>query len=375
MNASSIATFIFGAAATWLLFFKLPVIGRGRKEQPSSNKNVVYLSVSVIIPARNEEHNLPNILGDLMRQSYPIHEIICVDDGSTDGTALVIERFAEKGIKKVRRIGVENPGKGWKGKTWACQSGAAAADGELLLFVDADVRMSDGGVEALVERYLETGRNLSVQPYHAMKKFYEYLSLFFNLIQTCATGLSVAGIKRTEGFYGPVLLIERRVFKKHGGYEKVRNKVIEDFDLGKYLASKGVLIDLYLGGREVRFRMYPLSAGDLIEGWSKNFASGSFSMRPWLMIAIVWWIGFLNIVPYYSITAVLSGNNTLIVPFVAIYCLVAAMLYRTASRLGSYPFLVCLFYPFYLLVFQLVYVRSIIKTYIFRNTTWKGRKL
>ena len=46
------------------------------------------------------------------------------------------------------------------------------------------------------------------------KKGYEYLSLFFNIIQTCSTGLSVFGKKDTKGFYGPLFLIERNLFNK-----------------------------------------------------------------------------------------------------------------------------------------------------------------
>ncbi len=369
------STLIFGVLATLMLFFKLPKIGAVMKDAIENRSGVTYLSVSIIIPARNEENNLPHMLSDLMKQTYPIHEIICVDDGSTDRTPNIVKKYTEIGLVKVKGIGVDKLPKGWKGKAWACQSGARAADGELLLFFDADVRLSDRAVELLVDRYLFTGKPISVQPYHTMKKQYEYLSLFFNLIEVCGTGLSLLGNKVTQGFFGPVLLIEKRIFSKFGGYERVKNNVIEDFDLGKYLGRHGINIKLFLGGKDIRFRMYSKSAKDFIEGWSKNFASGSFSMKRWLFIVIVWWIGFLILLPTLFIKAISLSGGQEVLFYGGVYIYSVLLIYRAARTIGSYPLYICLVYPIYLLVFHLIYLYSVIATYIFKSTTWKGRKL
>jgi 4,4'-diaponeurosporenoate glycosyltransferase len=276
---------------------------------------------------------------------------------------------------KLKGIGVEKLPKGWKGKAWACQNGAKAADGELLLFIDSDVRFSQDAVELLVERYLNTGRPISVQPYHTMKKNYEYLSLFFNLIEVCGTGLSVLGKKVTQGFFGPVLLIEKRIFIKFGGYERVKNKVIEDFDLGKFLGRQGVNIELFLGGRDIRFRMYSKSIKEVIEGWSKNFASGSFSMKRWLFIAIIWWIGYLLLLPalFFKDFSLIGSQEFYV--YGGLYVFTVLLIYRSARSVGSYPLYICFMYPVYLLAFQFIYLYSIIGTYFLKTTTWKGRKL
>ena len=369
------STLIFGVLASLMLFFKLPKIGMVLKEALENRSGITYLSVSIIIPARNEEHNLPHILSDLMKQTYPIHEIICVDDGSTDRTPDIIKKYSDLGLVKVKGIGVEKLPKGWKGKAWACQSGAKAADGELLLFIDSDVRLSDKAVELLVGGYLQIGKPISVQPYHTMKKQYEYLSLFFNLVEVCGTGLSILGNRITQGFFGPVLLIEKRVFSKFGGYERVKNRVIEDFDLGKYLGRHGVNIELFLGGKDIRFRMYSKSIKEVIEGWSKNFASGSFSIKRWLLIVIVWWIGFLILVPTLFVWAVfLSGSQDILI-LGGLYIFSVLFLYRAAKSVGAYPLYICFVYPIYLLAFQIIYLYSIIGTYLLKTTTWKGRKL
>lgn len=375
MEIISYATIILGLLASLLLFFKLPKLGKVMKDKLENRSGVTYLSVSIVIPARNEEKNLPHILNDLMNQTYPIHEIICVDDGSTDGTPDIIKKYKDMGLVKIKIIGVEKLPKGWKGKAWACQNGSRAADGELLLFIDSDVRFSKQAVELLIERYLVTGRPISVQPYHTMKKKYEFLSLFFNLIEICGTGLSLIGNRVTQGFFGPVLLIEKRTFIKFGGYEKVKNRVIEDFDLGKFLGRNGVHVELFLGGRDIRFRMYSNSIRDLLEGWSKNFASGSLSMKRWLFLIMIWWIGFLILVPALLIAAVLSGGQEGMIIYGGIYLISVLLLYRAAKAVGSYPLYICLIYPIYLVAFQLIYIYSVIGTYIIKSTTWKGRKL
>lgn len=369
------STLVFGILATLMLFFKLPKIGKVMKEVMENRSGVTYLSVSIIIPARNEEGNLPHILNDLMKQNYPIHEIICVDDGSTDRTPDIIRKYKDLGVVKVKSIGVEKLPKSWKGKAWACQSGAKAADGELLLFIDSDVRLSEKAIELLVESYLQKGKPISVQPYHTMKKQYEFLSLFFNLVEVCGTGLSILGNRVTQGFFGPVLLIEKRVFSKFGGYERVKNRVIEDFDLGKYLGRHGVKIELFLGGKDIRFRMYSKSIKEVIEGWSKNFASGSFAMNRWLLIFIIWWIGYLILVPTLFVWAVLFSGSQDILLFGGLYIFSVLFLYRAARSVGSYPLYICFVYPIYLFAFQIIYLYSIIGTYILKTTTWKGRKL
>ncbi len=101
-------------------------------------------SLSVIIPARNEAHNLPTLLGSLAAQSVRPCEILVVDDGSTDRTAEVARELG------ARVIASEPLPEGWRGKTWACHQGAQAATGELLCFVDADTWFEPGGLARIL---------------------------------------------------------------------------------------------------------------------------------------------------------------------------------------------------------------------------------
>ena len=98
-----------GFAVVGLLFYHVP------KLRIENGQNVEFPKLSVIIPARNEEDNLPLLLTDLARQSYRPLEIICVDDGSTDETARIAESF---GIKV---ISLRDKPEGWTGHS-RCQN-------------------------------------------------------------------------------------------------------------------------------------------------------------------------------------------------------------------------------------------------------------
>ena len=157
-------------AALLLWFTGFFILGRIRmrgREVPPRRPDA---SLSVIIPARNEEHNLPALLRSINAQSVRPQEVIVVDDASTDRTAEVACSLGATVISSQPLPG------GWLGKTWACQQGANTAHGNTLLFVDADTWFETGGLERILAHY-NTGA-LSVGPYHAVRLPYEQLSVF-----------------------------------------------------------------------------------------------------------------------------------------------------------------------------------------------------
>jgi 4,4'-diaponeurosporenoate glycosyltransferase len=350
----------------YYLFYSFPFIEN--EEENIDNLSSTH-SISIIIPARNEESNLPNILKDLKNQNYNVNEIICVDDDSTDSTAKIIK---DSGAKY---LNINTLPKGWKGKTWACQNGAKAANGDLLLFIDADVRLSSSAVKYMLKHYEKNGNPISIQPFHIVEKKHEYFSLFFNLIQICSTSLSVYKAKKHVGFYGPVLLISRKLFLEIGGYEAVKDSVIEDFNLGKFYNNKNIVIDLILGGKNIKFKMYPNSFSQVIEGWSKNFSSGSISISLNLFVLIFFWIVYLTVLPFELIHSFVLGYYFLSFITLVIYILTAIKINKTAQKVGSYPLYVGIIYPIYLLVFHLIFFYSLLGTYVFKSTKWKGRNM
>ena len=95
-------------------------------------------SVSVVVPARNEEQNLPKCLESLLAQDYPNFDVTVVDDRSTDRTAEVVESFCRRD-RRVRLVRNTVLPAGWTGRNHALEHGSRDARGEYLLFTDADV--------------------------------------------------------------------------------------------------------------------------------------------------------------------------------------------------------------------------------------------
>jgi len=164
-----------GLAVSRILFRRFPTL-------PTATDGVSASHLSIIIPARNEAQTLPGLLTDLARQTLPPLEILCVNDASTDDTAAIAAAHGATVIQAANRPA------GWLGKPWACECGARAARGELLLFIDADVRLAPSALAALMSAYSQSKAVLSVQPYHSVGGGYEQLALLFNLIQTGANG-------------------------------------------------------------------------------------------------------------------------------------------------------------------------------------------
>ncbi len=352
---------VVGVVISLILFAKFPKLQTIQKSKP------IDLKVSVIIPARNEEHNLPGLLSDLNHQSYPPAEIICVNDNSEDMTACVIDRFSAK------RIDSAAVPQGWKGKTWACHQGATNASGDVLIFIDADVRLEHTAIEKLIKTHLKHGNPISVQPRHIVRRVYEFFSLFFNLVQVCVTGMSLPGHNRS-GFYGPVFLVPRALFMVNGGYAPVKNTVIEDFALGQLYKRNNIEIELFLGGDEITFKMYG-SLRALIEGWGKNFSKGAVSLKWWLLILVFIWITSLTAIPIELFIAIANQQLIIIIFYGALYTFSVGALWRAGRAVGSYPMYTFIAYPLFLLGFHLIFIYSILSSFILKTSVWKGRRL
>ena len=152
--------------AGWLLLSRPPRCGN-----PAGQTG--FRSLSIIIPARNEEKNLPALLASIQAQPIQPLEVWAIDDDSQDATAAIANRLG------ARVIHSKPLPEGWIGKTWACRQGALAAQGELLLFMDADTRFEPGGLSRLLGAWQQTGGVVSVAPYHEVRRPYEHGSVYF----------------------------------------------------------------------------------------------------------------------------------------------------------------------------------------------------
>lgn len=337
-------------------------------------------AVSVIIPARNEEHNLPTLLRSLAAQSVQPCEILVVDDASTDRTAEVARQHGATVIPS-RPLP-----EGWRGKTWACHQGAQAATGELLLFLDADTWFEPEGLGKVLaawqSRYVvqpsgcpsardrlkpalptdsvpSLGGALSIGPFHAVRRADEDLSLFFNFNMTVGTV--------PDGLFGQMLLVDRESYERVGGHEGVKGRTLENFFLARQFRAAGIPTRSAMGRGIVSFRMYPNGLRELIGGWTKGFASGAGQTpRGVLRIVVAWMIG-LMLAP---IGLLVTGDWP---RWGAAYLLCAAQVWWFSRQIGSFRWFTALFYPVPLIFFFVVFARSAMRTG--KQVTWKGREI
>jgi len=310
--------------------------------------------LSVVVPARNEEHNLPTLLRSLAAQPGNRPEIIVVDDGSTDRTAA---RAREEGATVIASRPLPQ---GWRGKTWACHQGAEVAEGDWLLFLDADTWLEPNGLRAILAAGTQNGGGaFSVGPYHAVRQPYEQLSLFFNLNMIAGTVPS--------GLFGPMLLIDRASYQRVGGHASVRGRILENVRFASECRAAGVPTRSAIGRGLLSFRMYPNGLRELIEGWTKGFASGAGQTpRVTLLLLIGWMVG-LMLPPLLGVATgdwARSGG---------LYALCAAQVAWVGRQVGTFRWYTGLLYPVPLLFFFAVFARSALRSG--KTVRWKGRDL
>lgn len=360
---------ILGLAITWVLFYHLSILPDNKnrlaqRTDPSSPGT----SVSVIIPARNEEQSLPLLLEDLQNQTVPADEIICVDDASDDATAQIARAYG------ARLISLQDKPAGWIGKSWACQNGADAAKSDILLFLDADVRLGQHALSRLIQAYAASGSTISVQPYHRTEKVYEQFSMIFNLVQLAANGMALPK-PLDVGLYGPVILIPRADYLKAGGHEQAKSAVAEDIALGYQLRKAHLPYQLFIGDPELSFRMYSNGFRSLLQGWVKNQATGAAQTLFLLFLMVFFWITSMASVPLQLAKHIGSGLVFWLVLYIFLYLAWVLRLRSLTKKVGYFHRWAVILFPIPVLVYLGVFAVSMVKKIFRLKVIWKGRAI
>ncbi|MGD9874079.1 MAG: glycosyltransferase family 2 protein [Kiritimatiellia bacterium] len=319
-------------------------------------------SVSVIIPARNEEHNLPRLLESLNRQNPAPFEIIVVDDHSSDRTAQIARELGAQVIP------AEPLPSGWTGKTWACHQGTQAASGGVLIFMDADTWMEEDGLARITSAWEEERGALSVVPFHFVEKPYEWFSVFFNVIMAVSMNAFWAWSRRgrSAGLYGQFLMVSKEDHLKAGGHEAVKQHILENLHLAARLRENNVPVRCLGGQGALGIRMYPDGFGSLVRGWRKAFGSGaSCTPRPLLILIVLWLAMAAGSFVMLLLAPVREAGTG--VAWLPIYFLFVVQMRRHFRQLGSFPFATALLYPVFLFFFFFISALP-------RKADWKGRK-
>jgi 4,4'-diaponeurosporenoate glycosyltransferase len=348
-----------------MALWKIPLL---RLRDPSG---ISGKDISIIIPARNEEKNLARLLDSLTSQTCRPKEIIVVDDHSTDKTADVAISY---GV----RIMHSNPlPEGWLGKPWACWQGAEKAGGDILLFLDADTFLEPNGLAKIVVEHGRIGGLMSVQPYHRMKRAYEKLAAFFNIITMAGTGsFSIFKTKfAVRGAFGPCLVCRREDYFLTGGHGQARRQVLESMGVANAFRETHLPVSCYGGKGAVLFRMYPDGLRAMIDGFSKGFAEGANAIAFSMLVLLVAWVtGGVSVTRHLIQSAVGEGGGSVML-WGWLYVGFSLQIHWMLRRIGNFGFFPCILFPVPLVFFVLVFIRSLLIKMGIGKVSWKGRRV
>lgn len=326
------------------------------------------VKLSVIIPARNEEHNLPKLLESFSASTQQPHEIIVIDDGSTDATAEVARSYQAKVIQPAPLPA------DWKGKPWACQEGARQATGDWLLFLDADVWLEPNALERLASLTSDSRHVSSLCPFHQIGSWVEELSAFFNLIMVA--GSNAFGIpsstREDSALFGQCLLLSKSTYEQIDGHQRVKDKVLENFHLAQHLKEEGFIPRCFLGKGVLSMRMFSEGLPTLWKSWKKGFTSGATQTSPRILLLISLWLtaGMIILVGLGSLP---FGDTSFQVAIAAAYLLFAIQCGWAFRQVGSFSLLNALLFPLSLLFYQVLFFTALIEKKRGIETDWKGR--
>lgn len=279
---------------------------------PKDDTSEELPKVSILVPARDEAHNIGHCVRACLASDWPRLELVVVDDGSTDGTAEVARAAAGDDPRLHLVAGTPRP-PGWAGKAWACRRAAGEATGELLLFVDADVRIHPATVRALVGAL--QARKLGLVSAFGTWELHSFWERA--LIPTIgwfirgATDLDrVNKPGRPEAFAnGQLILVDRAAYESVDGHGAVKDQILDDVRLAQAVKRRGHGTGLYVAPWSFRVRLYR-SFSEIFWGYAKNLYEG-MGRQPLLGLGAVLFVFVGTLTPYLALGAGLVGRLAL----------------------------------------------------------------
>jgi chlorobactene glucosyltransferase len=336
------------------------------------------LSVSVLIPARNEEGNIRQCLQGLFTQDYEPLEILVLDDRSEDRTASVVQEAADYDHRIQLLSGIEPP-PDWIGKNWACHQLAESATGEFLLFIDSDTLLSSGTISIAMDEASARGADLlSVIPNRLSNCLIERLLFpFIDWASFCWMPMKMAhrlSNPQLSAAFGQFMLFRRAGYELIGGHKAVRNNPFDDFELGRLVKRTGLTWNLFDGADCLRVLPY---AGNkaAFRGVSRSlFPAFDFRVSVYaLLLFTVVCLGFLPLLTLGNVVGDASHSGLMrLVATVSVGMMIVPWI--IVCRRFRHSTFVALLYPFSIALMVLVSLHSLV-TYSFGRVTWKDRRL
>lgn len=325
-------------------------------------------TVSVCIPARNEDHALEDCLTNVLASAYPKLEVIVLDDCSQDKTSDTVRSFAHDGVRFIKG---ETPADGWLGKNQAMHTLAEHASGDYIVFMGVDTRLNATSIAQLIDYILDNNMDmLSVLPQNRLGV--QTGGLFGTLHDFWQVVLPLT--KHRIAVAGQAWLINADRLRELGGFQSVAHKIIPEGSFARRLFERGTY--RFIAGNEAlgittakRWSSECESAVRVLYPTYKRqpmLALGAMAVIAALQLAPIAVCGYLLIMQQWSgMLAVAAAVST------ALLVVFAYVARRTHPRTW---FLRTLFLPV-LVVQELLLILTSMMQYEFGEVNWKGRNV
>jgi len=323
--------------------------------------------VSILIPARNEEDNILNLLESIALQDYLNYEVIVYDDESTDSTYEICSAFAAAHSRFSVVKGTELPA-GWLGKNHACHQLAKKATGDYFLFLDADDTVENGLINSSVYRMQAHKLGLlSLLPNQVMITTGEKLVvplvhfLLLNLLPVRLIFLAKHAI--FSAACGQCMLFDATLYRQNNWHQQVKNKVLEDVEIMRIVKSTGYNGELLLANGMVSCRMYK-NYREAVNGFTKSML-GAFNNN---VLAVLLYILLFIGGPMIVLTTL---NLNLVFFMLSLIILSRVMISMSANQK---VWLNIVLHPVQMINLTLVALLSV-QRHLTKTNVWKGRRI
>ncbi len=304
--------------------------------------------VSIIIPCRNEESNVSELLKSLTSLQKINPEIILVDDESTDQTVAIAKNF------KIQVIHAPPKPPTWVGKSWACWHGANVATGDVLLFTDADTRHAQKSLlQALSFMTSEKANLISAPPFHLCKnRFEKFLGLFHILPMVAAAFNNSRNPNRLYAI-GQYLLIQREAYFRIDGHKALFNSLTEDIDLAKAIINGGLNYSIFPDCSLYQVQMYD-NFRSFLQGWKRLLRLG---------------IKKVEIISFVEITLVF---HLFVQPSIAMFFGVGALAWLQRKN-GAFSIIGAPLATLSVILFTFLSIAAMVDSILKRKVMWRAR--
>lgn len=318
--------------------------------------------VSVIIPAKDEEAGIRKCIDSVLAQTYPNLSIIAVDHRSTDRTGAILDEMAATNPRlKIVHFTGDLPD-GWTGKNHAVNEGYAHADGDYLLFLDADCTLEPNTLSSVIAAVAHTRADLvSVMPrLETENKWERMIGPFAGLISSMLD----RGLREPYA-YGWFLLFRRASYERVGGHAAVRHVLDDDKQLALRIKQHGGRTRVWWGA-DLAALTLDRPPAEIIRGLARNFYTMSKG-RPWRLLICLAFILLCCTTAYaamaFGLTRVLLHPHGILAWLWLIAGTVHWVAMTAAMRLiysyGRLPKITALALPLTLLMTVTIFLRSL----------------